>query len=285
MELTSAQLLAFFAQSRKFVKTRLPERRQSGRLALAAQAKIVLAADRPRQLTQVTICNLSTTGLALVSPRPLQVGTEFYLCLPAGSLGTHWVRCRAIRGQPSPGGDCHVGALFSDMVCQDCGDMPLLIDASRSPQNLDPAMQKVLDELASLVAAPASPESAPTPPEDGNLRHARRTPISFFSEATLLKECQRLTRLKVLLENISTRGVGYQCSVSVPHGSRVALSLRFADRRAKTVLTSVVRCSIISRDRFEIGAEMLDAIAQSAPTIAYPAHWYAPSPAESKVPA
>jgi len=271
-------LLDFFEQARKYVKKRLPERRKGGRLALSAATKLLVHGEASNVLVDATICNLSSTGIAFLMAKPLANGAEFSVRLPTANGKNLWVRCKVTRWQASPSGARQVGAQFCDIAFTDAGELPVFIDPSISSPTADKAMTELLKRLASVDAnspAPIPAESAASQAAKSEKRKARRVPIKFYSTATLFEGTKSPRAIRILLQDISTSGIGFQCPTDCPKGAQVAFMLQFSPKKMKAILSHIVRSKKIGAGQFLVGAEMLEAVEQRPTAKSLPKEWMA----------
>lgn len=275
MDLTVELLLDFFEQARKYVKKRLPERRVAGRLAMSSAVRILPADGKsPAELMECTMCNLSTSGIALIVPKSLTVGQEFCIRLVSKESLSRWIRCSVTRWQATATGSKQIGAKFCDLVCTDSGEIPMLIDPtgveSAGPQELA-SLYKTL--LGADTREECADEKRGVKASGEEQRKSKRVPVPYDSMVTVMAGDNHATQLAIHIRDISTSGVGFMSASPVPENCLVAFVLRFSNLKAKAILARVVHCVPLGNDQYKIGAELVESIAQNPASKTFPLRW------------
>ena len=244
---------------------------------MSAEAGLCVPGPSEPALINATACNLSTTGVGLLMAKSMPVETEFYLRLPSTTSDTKWIRCQVVRWNAAANGSCQLGAKFLDLVQTDSGEIPMLVDPFSPLSQKNAALNAHMTSLAAIDAklSPNGAKQLPAKPAtDGNNRTAKRVPLQYFSTGVLIEEQKLQTRkVRMHVQDISTRGVGFLCPMPMAKGVLVAFMLVFSNQKAKAILARVARCIPSSEDQFLIGAELVEACDQLPTETQVPKRW------------
>jgi hypothetical protein len=104
------------------------DRRVLPRIPVWAHRTIQLTGIDQRHALDVWLTDLACGGMGFLSPRPLAVGQEFVVTLPAAETSASTVLCQVVHCQPAPNGAFTVGSRFLREVNDEAQSAPAPAD-------------------------------------------------------------------------------------------------------------------------------------------------------------